>query len=267
MPNTPPSGPPINPFPPPPIINAGKYRFGRKAVKTDSRTLRLAKYLATPFPPPPPSCDWTKGQTAWGMLLNDTLGDCTIAGALHAIMGWGLNVGTEATFTDQDALNYYEKFDGYNPSDPSTDQGGILLDVLQAWKQQGIDGHTVNAYASVTPTNIVEVQRALVLFGPLYCGLSFPNSAIGAPTWELTSDTSIAGGHCVVLISYNATGPVFISWGGLYQATWEFFNYYFAPAQQGEVYAAISPDWFAQSGVDPTGLDLAQLEADLSAIN
>jgi LPS sulfotransferase NodH len=34
----------------------------------------------------------------------------------------------------------------------------------------------------------------------------------------------------------------------------------------GEVYAAISPDWFEQSGVDPTGLNLQQLQADLSAI-
>jgi hypothetical protein len=242
------------------------YCLGRKAVKRDSRTLKLARYLTAVLPAPPASVDWSKGVTQWGMLKNDELGDCTIAGALHAIMGWTLNAGKEAVFADRDALHYYEKFDGYSPNDSSTDQGGVLLDVLNDWKQQGINGHKVTAYASVDPTNVTEVKQALALFGPLYCGLSFPNSAMNQSTWELTSDTSIDGGHCVVMIGYNATGPVFISWGALYQATWEFFSYYFAPAQDGEVYAVISPDWFEKSGVDPTGLDLAQLEADLAAI-
>jgi hypothetical protein len=181
-------------------------------------------------------------------------------------MGWSLNAGTEAVFTDQDALNYYEKFDGYDPNDPSTDSGGVLLDVLNAWKQQGINGHTVSVYAAVNPTNTTEVKQAINLFGPLYCGLSFPNSAMGASTWELTSDTSIDGGHCVVMIGYNATGPVFISWGALYQASWDFFNYYFSPAQQGEVYAAISQDWIEKSGVDPSGVSLVQLQTDVASI-
>ena len=236
-------------------------RLGRKAVKTDSRTLRMARYLTPILPPPPDSVDWSKGLTAWGMLMNDTLGDCTIAGALHAIEGWGLNSGHPLTFTDQDALAYYERFDGYNPADPTTDTGGILLDVLNAWKKQGINGHTVSAYASVDPRNITEVKQALALFGPLYTGLQFPNSAWGQTEWTVTDDTSIDGGHCVVLIGYNQTGPVAISWGALYQMTWEFFSAYF-----DELYAAISPDWFTAAGVDPAGLDLDQLSTDLMAI-
>ena len=67
--------------------------------------------------------------------------------------------------------------------------------------------------------------------------------------------------HCVVLIGYSATGPVAISWGALYQMTWAFFSAYF-----DEIYAAISPDWFDKSGVDPTGINLAQLQADLALI-
>jgi hypothetical protein len=237
------------------------FKLGRKAVKTDSRTLRVAKYFTAALPAPPVSVDWSKGQSSWGMLKNDELGDCTIAGALHAIMGWTLNAGTEAQFTDQDALNYYEQFDGYDPNDPSTDQGGILLDVLNDWKQQGINGHKVTAFVSVNHSNLTQFKQALSLFGPLYTGLNFPNSAINQAEWTVTSDTSIEGGHCVVLIGYNATGPVAISWGALYQMTWQFFSKYF-----DEVYAAISPDWFEQSGVDPTGLTLAQLQADLAQI-
>lgn len=238
-----------------------KFRLGRKAVKTDSRTLRMARYLTVALPPAPTLVDWTKGRTAWGMLLNDQLGDCTIAGALHAIEAWCLNTGTPVAFTDQDALNYYESFDGYSPADSSTDQGGILLDVLNNWKSKGINGHGIQAYASVSPANVDEVRQAMALFGPLYTGMNFPNSAMGASEWTVTPDTSIDGGHCVVLVSYNTVGPVAISWGALYQMTWEFFSAYF-----DELYAVISPDWFEQSGVDPTGLDLAQLQADLALI-
>ena len=243
------------------MLDRQNMKLGRKAVKTDSRTLRMARYLTPILAPPPDSVDWSKGLTAWGMLMNDTLGDCTIAGALHAIEGWGLNSGHPLTFTDQDALAYYERFDGYNPADPSTDTGGILLDVLKAWKKQGINGHTVSAYTSVDPRNITEVKQALALFGPLYTGLQFPNSAWEQTEWTVTDDTSIDGGHCVVLIGYNQTGPVAISWGAPYQMTWEFFSAYF-----DELYAAISPDWFTAAGVDPAGLNLDQLSTDLMAI-
>jgi len=133
--------------------------------------------------------------------------------------------------------------------------------VLNAWKKQGINGHTVSAYASVDPRNITEVKQALALFGPLYTGLQFPNSAWGQTEWTVTDDMCIDGGHCVVLIGYNQTGPVAISWGALYQMTWEFFSAYF-----DELYAAISPDWFTAAGLDPAGLNLDQLSIDLMAI-
>lgn len=56
-------------------------KLGRKAVKTDSRTLKLAKYTLA-LPAAPATCDWTKGITAWGAMLNDQLGDCLIGDTL-----------------------------------------------------------------------------------------------------------------------------------------------------------------------------------------
>ncbi len=90
------------------------YMLGRKAVKTDSRTLKMAKYTAA-IPAPPPSCDWTKGEPNWGMMLNDTLGDCTIAGCGHAVQVCGLNVdytfGGE-TLADSIIEGAYSAWDG-----------------------------------------------------------------------------------------------------------------------------------------------------------
>jgi hypothetical protein len=252
---------PVFPWDPGPIVWCDKYRLGRKAVKRDSRTLKLASYITPTLPAPSTSVDWTKGVKDWLMLGNDTLGNCTIVGAMHAIQGWTLNSSTEAVFTNNDAVTYYEKFDGYNPADPNTDQGGVLLDVLTDWKNQGINGHKIDAFASADVSNLTEIKQAISLFGPLYVGMNFPNASRGQVEWTVTDDTSIEGGHCVVLIGYNETGPVAISWGALYQMTWEFFSKFF-----DEIYAVISPDWLNASGVDPTGLDLAQLQADLKAI-
>ena len=85
--NPPPQGAAITPWGPrklPPqgaaITPWGPRKLGRKAIKTDSRTLALGRYLTPAVPPPPAAADWTKGIARWGMMLNDTLGDCTIAG-------------------------------------------------------------------------------------------------------------------------------------------------------------------------------------------
>ncbi len=77
------------------MADHSKMKLGRKAIKTDTRTLALGRYLTPSLPPPPAAQDWTKGITAWGMMLNgpepsepqfpDGLGDCTIAGCGHAI--------------------------------------------------------------------------------------------------------------------------------------------------------------------------------------
>ncbi len=97
----------------------GSSKLGRKAIKTDSRTLKLGKYLTPSLPTPPASADWTKGITSWGVMLNDTLGDCTIAGCGHAVQVWTANTGHEVTLPNATIEKYYEKWDGYkSPANP-----------------------------------------------------------------------------------------------------------------------------------------------------
>src|ERR1035438_8289552 len=78
----------------------GPRKLGRKAIKTDTRTLMLGDYLTPALPPPPAAADWTKGQTSWGMMMNDTLGDCTIAGVGHAVQVWTANTSGIVTVPD-----------------------------------------------------------------------------------------------------------------------------------------------------------------------
>lgn len=238
-------------------------KLGRKAIKTDSRTLKVRSYLTPQLPPPPDALNWSHGQTDFKMLCNDVLGDCTIAGALHQCMIWTLNNGLEDTVTAGEALSYYERWCGYVYGNPATDQGGVLLDVLRAWKAQTLEGNSLVAYASVDVQNVLEVKQAINLFGGLYTGLQFPNSAFSQNTWmTVADDGGIAGGHCVQICGYDTTGFSCISWGKVYPMTTGFFLKYF-----DEAYALISPEWINRNGLAPTGLNLTQLEQDLSAIH
>jgi hypothetical protein len=86
----------------------------------------------------------------WGMMLNDRLGCCTISAVGHAVQTWTANaLGRELTVPDSSILEYYEKWDGYNPADPATDQGGVEIDVLNDWRQQGFGGVSLDAYVVI----------------------------------------------------------------------------------------------------------------------
>ena len=241
------------------------FRLGRKAVKRDSRTLMLSRYTSPSFTPPE-SCDWTRGVLEWGMMLNDKLGCCTIAGVAHAIQVWSMNAGTETTLPDSTVLNYYEKWDGYVVGDPNTDEGGIELDVLNNWRKQGFSGHSLLAFADPDVKNINEVKQSISLFGGSSIGLQVPQSVMDSnddPTisWDVTGDDSDCGGHCVYAVSYDANTVGVISWGKVYKMTWRFWLEFV-----DEAHALLSPDFIAQNGLDPQGFNLSQLQADLANI-
>ena len=105
-----------------------KLKLGRKAVKTDSRTLRLAKYMKA-LAPPPNSVNWD-ATTEFSMMLNDEIGCCVIAAIGHAIQVWTIHASREATVPDSIIQNYYSTWGGYVPGDPSTDNGMVELDAL-----------------------------------------------------------------------------------------------------------------------------------------
>jgi hypothetical protein len=135
-------------------VTTATMKLGKRPRRHDLRTLQMARYLAgagqaQPLRPPA-SVDYTHGITDWGSMLNDQLGCCTIAAVGHAVQAWTANaLGRELTVPDSAILNYYEKWDGYDPANASSDQGGVELDVLNNWRQQGFDGGSLDAYVAV----------------------------------------------------------------------------------------------------------------------
>lgn len=196
----------------------------------------------------------------------DGLGDCTIAGVGHAVQVFTANASSEVTVPDSTVLSYYEKWDGYIPGNPNTDNGGVELDVLNDWRQQGFAGHKLLGYVDANPQNFISVKRGINLFGGAYIGLNVTNQVMnnsGNPAipWDMTGDTGIAGGHCVFVLKYDPQFIYFVSWGAIYKMTRRYWY-----SQVSEAHILLSPDFIGANGLDPSGFNLAQLQADLAAI-
>jgi hypothetical protein len=221
------------------MVDHSKMRLGRKAIKTDSRTLALGDYLTPALPPPPPTADWTKGIASWGMMV--TLPDATVE-------------------------QYYEKWDGYVPGNPNTDSGGVELDVLNDWQKQGFAGNTLLAFADPKPASLVEIQQSIALFGGVYIGLALPLTAQTQEVWDVVPKGGAKakpgswGGHCVFVPKYDENGFTCITWGALKTMTLAFWKKYC-----DESHTLLAQDWLTAKG-SPAGFDQAQLEADLKAI-
>ncbi len=250
------------------MVDHSKMKLGLKAIKTDTRTLRLTPYLTPALPPAPASRDWTSAVGVWGTMLNDNLGDCTIAALGHAIQVWSANRFHEITIPDSSILAAYERWCGYNPAIPSSDQGGVELDVLNKWRKNGLDGHMLLGYADPALTNLEEIRQAINLFGGVYIGMRLPVTAQTQDVWDVT-DPSLSGdaapgswgGHAVFVAAYDAEFFTCITWGQTKQMTLAFWNAYVQ-----EAHALLCPDWFNATGA-PNGFDINQLSSDLLAIN
>lgn len=247
------------------------HKLGKLATRVDRRTLKLAKYLAGVLAPAPTSRDWTGAIGQLGEMGNDRLGNCTCAAAGHLIQGWtGNATGTPIVLSDNDIVLAYEAVGGYNPADPSTDNGCVELDVLNYWRNNGIGpaSHKIAAYASVNPKNFNEVMQAVDLFGGIYIGVGLPTSAqsqVGG-LWDVTSaspgDINSWGGHAIPIVGYTPNDLTCVTWGALQKMTWPWLLAYC-----DEAYALVTVDWIEANGDSPSGFDIATLQADLADLS
>ncbi len=253
------------------------YKLGRLHRGYNPRIPHMSALTAGQvLPPPPPSVDYTtKLPTNLGMMLNDTLGDCTCAAVYHAIQVWSGNAqGDLLTEPDADVKKLYVLACGYDPNQPGEGPGGneqtVLTYVLKTGAPFGANGsskHKIAAFVEVDPRNTDDVKRAIVDCGVAYIGFNVPAFLMppGEPppaVWDVQSTgTNIVGGHAVVLAGYTADGARVISWGQYYTMTWAFFAAYV-----DEVYAIADPLWIANGGKTPGGLSLADLEAQMQAL-
>lgn len=255
------------------------FRLGRLARTFDPRIPHYSALVAgRTLPPPPPQVDYTKGMPAnLGIMLNDTLGDCTCAAVYHAIQVWSFNASkgkSIETEPDSDVEKLYELACGYKPQNGGEGPGGneqhVLTYLLRTGAPFGPNGattHKIAAFVEVDPRHTDDVKRTIANCGLAYIGFNVPQYIVpqhGKPpaVWDVeTRDTAIVGGHAVVLAGYTAAGARVISWGSYYTMTWAFFAKYV-----DEVYAIADSTWIAAGGKTPAGLTLAQLEEQMKAL-
>ncbi len=260
------------------------HKLGRLATRHDERTLHLGRYLNQfapgTLPPVQPAVAWSKAVTVpWGMMHNDTVGDCTLATAGHMAMTWTANAqGKAKVIPDAAILKGYEDVtaqenggQGYDPQTGANDNGCVVLDVLNYWRKTGVGGDTIMAYAKVDLAKPDEVRQAIALFGGVYLGVDLPLTAQaqtgpgkfwGVPPTGAKGDGAPGawGGHAIPSVDYDPHGLTVVTWGALQRMTWNFLKVY-----GGEAYAIISMDWI-RSGKSPGGFPLSLLQQDLHAI-
>ena len=244
-------------------------KLGKLPVKHDDRTLQVGKYLnAAALPTFPHVYQYSKdlGQN-WGMMGNDSIGDCTCAAAGHGIMSWTDDCDNLVTPSDADIITAYSAVSGYDPATGANDNGAACLDVLNYWRKTGVGGRTINSYAQITVSNLHQLQASIYLFGLAYIGIGLPITAQNeSKVWTLPHSLTgngapgSWGGHCVIVTGWDATGLDVITWGEQIRMTWGFWKAYVE-----EAYAIISND-FLKAGKSPVGFNLAQLQADLKLV-
>jgi hypothetical protein len=206
---------------------------------------------------------------AWGMDGNDTLGDCTIAGADHVIATENALLGTKDRRPTPAILEAQ-----YKTLSPN-DQGCVIATVLQTWRSGGLFAmptgtNKISQYAPFDQRKKAEFLQVIAFTGNAYIGISCPQSAQQqfakqAKTgtlvpWTVVKGSPVAGGHCIVAVGYEAEGLLCVSWGGVVLVTWAFVTKY---CDEGW---AILTQELAEQGADTFGLDTAQLDADLDAL-
>ena len=207
----------------------------------------------------------------WGMLGNDRIGDCAVAGAMHCEKIWNKVVCRDVTFTTDDAISDYSALTGYVRGDASTDQGTTIAALSDYWKKIGFrdfndNRHKIEAYVALDPTNLEHLFAAAYWFdGGVGIAVQIPSSAeaqfLAHQPWSNVHGDKIEGYHFVPLIARLANGNAgVITWGGFQEVelSWLAQN-----CNQASAFLSIED---MTNGKSPEGFDLNALQEDLETL-
>jgi hypothetical protein len=245
-------------------------KTGKLPFVADERDLKLSTYLTADVPEPPAGdFGHESAVTDWGMLGNDTVGDCVFAGAGHETMMLGAEGGHRPSFTETSILSDYSAVTGYVPGDESTDRGTEVRQAMKYRKATGITDaggkhHHIGAYLQLKG-DLDSLFQAAYIFGCVGIGIEFPSSAMsqfndGRP-WDVVKGASIEGGHYIPIVGRMGENAVVVTWGQTQEMTPSFAAKYI-----DEAWVYLSASALDSDGQTPEGFDKAQLLADLKAL-
>jgi hypothetical protein len=249
-----------------------RFKLGRIRPKARPLALRLGAYLDRSLAAAtlPPSVDYTtKAKAAIAeMYLNDSLGDCVVAGLGHSIGIWsGNDTGNPVIATDNEIQAAYRTICGPG------DNGCVITDVLDYTRDHGVTLggklHKIDSYVAIDHTVGDEIKAGIYLFGVVKLGINLPagwEQTDDGGVWDIPSGLKarIIGGHDVEACGYSDEGVVISTWGGLRTITWAAFT---STRYVEEAYALLGPDWYGSDKLAPCGLDVVTLQADLAKLS
>jgi hypothetical protein len=242
--------------------------FGKLPAKHDERTLRFSALLAPQLPPPPPSFDALLRvkvglklkralniQALFPMDGNESHGDCTIAAAAHAETLWESFCGKRRVPKASAVLRDYFDLSG------GEDSGLVELDVLNRWRQGGITGERILAFASISRNSVEHIKQAIATFGGVYIGFETTTETLAQfrhhQPW--TPGTRDGFGHAVFVTGYTANAVTCLTWGATQWGTWTWWH-----ECVDECYVCLPGE--GALAVFAPGLDLAALRGALVSV-
>jgi hypothetical protein len=204
--------------------------------------------------------DNSAGITDWGMLGNDTHGDCGPVGYLHVHMADAANFRLKESWPTADqVVREYLAYTG------GQDEGVVLADFLSFCQQHSFCGKSLIGYAPAHHDNLAEVRSVIKLFNAAYVGVQLPQIGLDQferdEEWDLTdtrADDKIAGGHCVVPVEFVPGRWGFVTWGKIQFATTRWVERYI-----DEAWAPLTDDF---ATANPNLFDYPALLHDLAVL-
>lgn len=215
--------------------------------------------------PLPDAVDYTpKAMASIGRVYaNDQLGCCVISDCYHSVGVWSGNDDDTpgcVTVNDSEVVQTYNRLKA-GPGD----SGCIIVDVLDAWKNQGIPVNGVvnrlDAYAALDPTDQYSYQLGVYEFGRVRIGVNLPGDWTQNDTWDITN-SQIVGGHDIPVVRWDRDYAYVSSWGRIYRITWRAL---LSGRYCTEAYIEVNPYWYGANKKTVTGVDVQRLIADNNA--
>ncbi len=145
-------------------------KFGRRPVRrtayTDASSSVMKRHFSALGPPPAVTKNWPAAvKVPFGLMLNDSLGDCVCADVGHVMMINTANASTIFVPTDRPIRKLYQWVGGYVPGEPNTDNGCDMTTMDEFLKAKGFCGSKLDAYGMVDYDSVADLTWCVELFG------------------------------------------------------------------------------------------------------
>jgi hypothetical protein len=252
-------------------------KLGRNRPIATGPRFSLKNYLMRTIAPPPTTCDYSpRAESALSpVYMNDSLGDCVIAGMAHLVGQFtGNSEAKPFIFTDDQIISLYSAIGGYVPGQPSTDNGCDEVTALNYWVRKGaLPQNKIVSWMAVNPSDSQEYRTAMYLFENLFFGIELPDAWINPfPSspgfkWDVSGDSDPNNGHCVVGTGYTTEGVLIDTWGMIGTLTDAAIAKYCAESDGGDLYVVLSYETINRAKQRASnGLNWSQLNHDFSSL-